>query len=99
GLDLSGAISLGDALSMIERVARIGRGRPVLGGGWDETRWPERRPPTARELDRAGYGGLVYLARVDAHSAVVSSAVLATVPGLAQLPGYRPDGHLSRAAH
>ena len=33
------------------------RGRPVLGGGWDETGWPERRPPTAAELDRAGYGG------------------------------------------
>jgi len=99
GLDLSGALSLADALSMIERVARIGRGRPVLGGGWDDTHWPERRPPTARELDRAGYGGLIYLARVDAHSAVVSSAVLATVPGLAQLAGYRADGHLTRAAH
>ncbi|HEY2300131.1 MAG TPA: amidohydrolase family protein [Jatrophihabitans sp.] len=99
GLDLSGAISLADALSMIERVARISRGRPVLGGGWDDTDWPERRPPSARELDRAGYGGLVYLARVDAHSAVVSSAVLATVPGLAQLAGYHADGHLTRAAH
>ena len=39
--------------------------------------WPEQRPPTAAELDRAGYGGAVYLARVDAHSAVVSSALLA----------------------
>lgn len=99
GLDLSGAQTLAAALDLVERTARAGRGRPVLGGGWDETRWPERRAPTARELDRAGYGGAVYLARVDAHSAVVSSAVLASVPGLAALPGYRADGHLTRAAH
>jgi predicted amidohydrolase YtcJ len=99
GLDLSGAGSLRAALDAIERTARAGRGRPVLGGGWDDTGWPEQRPPTAAELDRAGYGGLVYLARVDAHSAVVSSALLAAVPGLAELPGYRPDGHVTRAAH
>ncbi len=77
GLDLSAAATLAEALELVERAARASRGRPVLGGGWDETRWPEQRPPTAAELDRAGYGGAVYLARVDAHSAVVSSALLA----------------------
>jgi predicted amidohydrolase YtcJ len=96
GLDLGDARSLRAALDRVERAARAGRGRPVLGGGWDETRWPERRPPSAAELDRAAYGGAVYLARVDAHSAVVSSALLAEV---ARLPGYRPDGHVTRAAH
>jgi predicted amidohydrolase YtcJ len=98
-LDLSAAVSLRDALDAVERAARASRGRPVLGGGWDDTAWPEQRPPTAQELDRAGYGGAVYLARVDAHSAVVSSAVLAAVPGLDGLPGYRPDGYLTRGAH
>jgi predicted amidohydrolase YtcJ len=96
GLDLASATSLREALERVERAARTGRGRPILGGGWDETGWPEQRPPTAAELDRAGYGGAVYLARVDAHSAVVSSALLAAVRNLA---GYRPDGHLTRAAH
>jgi hypothetical protein len=99
GLDLGGSPTLHDALDAVERAARAGRGRPILGGGWDETGWPEGRAPTAQELDRAGYGGAVYLARVDAHSAVVSSALLASVPGIAELPGYRPDGHLTRAAH
>jgi predicted amidohydrolase YtcJ len=98
-LDLSEAGSLAELLAVVERAARERRGRPVLASGWDDTRWPERRPPTATELDRAGYGGAVYLARVDAHSAVVSSALLASVPGLAGLAGYRPDGHLTRAAH
>lgn len=99
GLDLRGAASLAEALDAVERVARAGRGRPVLGSGWDETRWPERRPPTSAELDRAAYGGSVYLARVDGHSAVVSSALAAALPGLAGLSGFGPDGFLTRAAH
>lgn len=98
-LNLADTATLGEALDRVEHAARAGRGRPVIGGGWDDTRWPDGRPPTAAELDRAGYGGLVYLARVDAHSAVVSSALLAAVPGAARLAGYRPDGLLTRAAH
>jgi len=99
GLDLSGAASLADALDRVERHSRASRGRPVLGHGWDDTSWPERRPPSTRELDRAGYGGLVYIARVDSHSAVVSSALLASTPGVGALPGYRPDGWLTGDAH
>jgi predicted amidohydrolase YtcJ len=99
GLDLRGADSLGAALSAVERAARAGRGRPVLGGGWDETGWPERRPPTAAELDRAGYGGLVYLARVDVHSAVVSSPLMAAVPDLPARPGFDGTGWQRGPAH
>jgi predicted amidohydrolase YtcJ len=96
GLDLASARSLREALDRVERAARTGRGRPIIGGGWDDTNWPEQRPPTAAELDRAGYGGAVYLARVDAHSAVVSSALLA---GVREQAGYRSDGHVTAAAH
>jgi predicted amidohydrolase YtcJ len=92
GLDLRSTASLAEALAAVQRLAHAGRGRPILGGGWDESRWPEQRPPTAAELDRASYGGAVYLARVDVHSAVVSSSVMAAVPGLADLPGYDPRG-------
>ena len=99
GLDLSPATSLPDALDRVERHSRASRGRPVLGHGWDETNWPEHRAPTARELDRAGYGGLVYISRVDAHSAVVSSALLAATPGVSAQPGYRADGWLTTEAH
>ncbi|HEX2903917.1 MAG TPA: amidohydrolase family protein [Jatrophihabitans sp.] len=99
GLDLAGAPSLAAALVMLERAARAVGGRPILGSGWDETTWPEQRPPTAAELDRAAYGGVVYLARTDAHSAVVSSALLASVAGISSLPGYHPSGHLITDAH
>jgi predicted amidohydrolase YtcJ len=99
GLELGTAGSLAEALRAVERSARSSGGRPLLGSGWDETRWPERRAPTASELDRASYGGVVYLARTDAHSAVVSSALLAAVPGITGLDGYSADGRLTKAAH
>ncbi|MDP9397919.1 MAG: amidohydrolase family protein, partial [Actinomycetota bacterium] len=99
GLDLTGAVSLREALDRLERHARAVRGGIVLGHGWDETRWPERRPPTRQELDRASYGGVVYLTRVDVHSAVASSALLAAVPEVRGQDGYEDAGRLRRAAH
>lgn len=99
GLELAGCASLDEALAAVRDHATRARGRPVLGSGWDETCWPERRAPTAAELDRAGFGGVVYLARTDAHSAVASSALMAAVPELAGLDGYHPSGQLTKQAH
>ncbi len=71
----------------------------MLGQGWDERAWPVPRPPTRAELDEAAPGRPVYLARVDVHSAVTSTALLAVLPGVDGLVGYRPDGLLSQDAH
>ena len=71
----------------------------IVGQGWDERGWPDPRPPTRAELDRAGGDRPVYLARIDVHSAVVSSPVLDRCPGIEERPGYRSDGLLSRDAH
>ncbi|MFN2561236.1 MAG: amidohydrolase [Jatrophihabitans sp.] len=99
GLDLRASGSVAEVLDAVERASRAARGRPVLGSGWDETRWPERRPPTAAELDRASYGGAVYLARVDVHSAVVSSSLMAAVPSVRGIEGFSPDGWQRGPAH
>ena len=99
GLDLTGAASLADCLKQVEAAGRSARGGVVLGHGWDETTWPEHRPPTRQELDRASYGGVVYLSRVDVHSAVVSSSLLAAVPEVRGEEGWSESGHLTRAAH
>lgn len=99
GLDLHGCATLGEALGRVERAARATGGRPILGTGWDETHWPERRPPTAAELDRAAYGGVVYLSRADVHGAVASSALLMLAPEAAGLPGYEGDGLVRLDAH
>ncbi|MBY8851700.1 amidohydrolase family protein, partial [Saccharothrix sp. MB29] len=47
GLDLTGCRSLRDLLDAV----RAAPGPLVWGHGWDETAWPERRPPTRAELD------------------------------------------------
>jgi predicted amidohydrolase YtcJ len=99
GLDLTEITSLTELLAAVEADARRNRGGAVVGHGWDETRWPEGRPPTREELDRASYGGVVYLSRVDVHSAVVSSALLAVAPEIRAQPGYADSGHVSRDAH
>jgi predicted amidohydrolase YtcJ len=99
GLDLVGCADLAECLQRVEMFCRARRGRVVLGHGWDETTWPEHRPPTRAELDRASYGGVVYLSRIDVHSAVVSSALLAVVPEVRAVDGFSDSGHLTTEAH
>jgi predicted amidohydrolase YtcJ len=98
GVDVRSARSVGDILTAVEQASRSGRGRPVLAHGWDERHLAERRPPTRAELDRASAGGVVYLARVDSHSAIVSSA-LAQAAGARDHEGWSDDGRVERDAH
>lgn len=97
GLDLTGCTS---SLECLEAVARHARPGTVLWGqGWDETGWPQHRPPTRAELDRAARGAPVYLCRVDGHSAAVSSALLERVPEAIGAPGWAVAAPLTREAH
>jgi predicted amidohydrolase YtcJ len=99
GLDLVGCPTLAAALDRLERHARTRPSGVVLGHGWDDSRWPERRPPTSAELDRATSGRVAYLTRIDAHSAVASSALLAAVPQVRARDGFSAAGWLIRDAH
>jgi hypothetical protein len=99
GLDLRAAGSAADVLTAVAAAARAGGGRPILGGGWDETRWTDRQVPSAADLDRASYGGAVYLARVDVHSALASSALMAAVPQLRSAAGFDATGWQRGPAH
>ena len=98
GVDLQDARSVTEILERVETASRRRGGRPVLGHGWDDTRLAEGRAPTRAELDRASAGGVVYLSRVDAHSAVLSSA-LAAASGADRLEGWSDDGRAERAAN
>ena len=96
GLDLAGTTSLTEALDRLAAFARTLPADAVIdGAGWDETRWPEGRPPTADELDRAADGRRVYLSRIDGHSGVISSALVPAAKG----DGYDPSGRVERDAH
>ncbi|MCW2528253.1 MAG: amidohydrolase [Pseudonocardiales bacterium] len=97
GLNLAGSVSRTDVLDRVAAFSRDNPGRVVLAEGWDESGWPDPIPPTALELDRAAGGAPIYLARVDGHSAVVSSSVLAKVPE--DDHGFSPLGWLRGSAH
>jgi predicted amidohydrolase YtcJ len=97
GLDLTRTESLADLLDAVRD-----RAEPdvlLWGHGWDETRWPERRPPTRAELDAAAGATPVYLSRIDVHSALVSAALVELVPGARTAPGWSAEGPLARDAH
>ena len=100
GLDLTGCPTLTAALDALAELAHSSQAASVLvGQGWDETDWPEQRPPTGAEIDRAAPGRRTYLTRVDGHSSVISPALAALVPGLTALDGWSDDGRVERDAH
>ncbi|NEX94565.1 amidohydrolase [Caulobacter sp. 17J65-9] len=49
---------------------------PVLGRGWIETHWPEKRFPTRQDLDAVVADRPVVLVRADGHAMVANSAAL-----------------------
>ncbi|WP_432179890.1 amidohydrolase [Streptomyces sp. NBC_00063] len=100
GLDLSAARDRGEALALVRaHAAARPTDRILLGHGWDAARWPDGEPLTRAELDEATGGRPLYLSRIDVHSAAVTTALLDLVPGIADRPGFTPDGPLTRDAH
>ncbi|MEK0100635.1 amidohydrolase, partial [Streptomyces sp. A475] len=100
GLDLSAARDRGEALALVRaHAAARPTDRILLGHGWDAARWPDGEPLTRAELDEAAGGRPLYLSRIDVHSAAVTTALLDLVPGIADRPGFTPDGPLTRDAH
>lgn len=101
------SLQLGDARSaaeILDAVAAAIAGQPadagatVLGHGWDESSWTDQALPSREELERAAGGRHVFLSRVDAHSALVSSS-LAEAAGLSGLEGFSSGSQVTRHAH
>ncbi|MGY1717068.1 amidohydrolase [Geodermatophilus sp. SYSU D01106] len=99
GLDLHSRSSLAAAVAAVAAAHRAAPSGVLLGTGWDETGWPEGRGLTRADLDAVVGDRPVYLARVDVHSATVSTALLDRVPGVRDLPGFAADGQLRLDAH
>ncbi len=76
-LDLSGAVSLEDALAEIAEFAEENQGRPwILGGGWNQEKWGLGRFPTAAELDAVVSDRPVMLERADGHAIWANSLAM-----------------------
>ena len=69
------AASRAQCLQMVADYAAAHPERPVWGHGWDESAWPEDAPLSTGDLDRVLGDRPAYLARVDVHSAVASTAL------------------------
>ncbi|OBK95969.1 amidohydrolase [Mycobacterium asiaticum] len=99
GLDLRPAGSRQQFLRLLADYAVAHPGQPIWGHGWDESTWSDDTAPRTDDLD-AALGDLpAYLARVDVHSAVASSALRRLVPGLADAKGFDPQRPLTADAH
>jgi predicted amidohydrolase YtcJ len=105
GLDLRSATSRRHCLQLIVDYAAAHPGQPLWGHGWDESAWPENQPPTTAELDAVVGDRPAYLTRIDAHSALASTALRRLTPGspaanhplAAQQPLSEDAHHLARA--
>ena len=77
-LDLTDTRSLAEALAKVAAYAKANPDRPwILGRGWNQELWPEKRFPTAAELDAVVGDRPVWLERVDGHAGWANSKALA----------------------
>jgi len=76
-LDLVGTSSLGE---LQQRLRSYAAAHPdskwILGAGWNQELWPDKRFPTAADLDLAVADRPVVLTRVDGHALVANSAAM-----------------------
>lgn len=76
-LDLIGTTSLADLQQRLKDYADANPGSGwIVGRGWNQELWPDKRFPTAADLDKVVSDRPVWLVRVDGHAAVGNSAAL-----------------------
>lgn len=99
GLDLRAATSVHHCLQLVAEFVRANPDGPIWGHGWDESGWPEAVPPSTDDLDVVVGDRPAYLARVDVHSAVASTALRRHTSGLSAAKGFDPQLPLAADAH
>ena len=76
-LDLVGTSALSDLQQRLRSYAAARPNDPwITGRGWNQELWPDKRFPTAADLDSVVADRPVILERVDGHAVVVNSAAL-----------------------
>lgn len=95
-LSLNGVSSLAELRRLVsERAQKAAPGEWVLGRGWDQDFFVEKRYPTKKDLDEAGQGRPVYLTRACGHLSVVSSKAL-EIAGITRDTPDPPGGAIDR---
>jgi predicted amidohydrolase YtcJ len=97
--DLRGSQSVAEAVGRVRKFAADhADARWIVGRGWNQVLWPDRRFPTAQDLDAAISDRPVLLSRVDGHAIWVNGAALR----LAGITASTPDpsgGQIIRGAN
>ena len=76
-LDVTGSGSLPELQRRLAAYAAANGGKGwITGRGWNQELWPEKRFPTAADLDAVVADRPVALERVDGHATIVNSAAL-----------------------
>jgi predicted amidohydrolase YtcJ len=75
-LDLTGSASLAEMLAALGKAAEQQPTGWVVGRGWDQNDWPEKRFPTAEDLETAAPGRKVWLQRIAGHAGVASAEAM-----------------------
>jgi len=76
-LDLTGTTSLTDLQQRLKAYAAANpNAKWILGRGWNQELWADKRFPTAADLDAVVSDRPVWLGRVDGHAAVGNSAAM-----------------------
>ena len=76
-LNLEGAVDFQDCMNLVsEHAAATAEGEWVLGQGFNETDWPDKRMPLRQDLDKAAPRNPVVIWRCDLHLAVANSEAL-----------------------
>lgn len=90
--DLVGTRDNADVIARLrEYAARLPKDAWIIGRGWDQNDWPEKRFPNAADLDAAFPDRPVWLERVDGHAGWANTAALRAVTR--DLSGdWQPDG-------
>jgi hypothetical protein len=77
-LDLTGTTSIEDLQRRLKAYADAHPDYPwIVGRGWNQELWSDKRFPTAADIDAAVAARPVWLGRVDGHAAVANSAAMA----------------------
>ena len=76
-LDLTGTTSIADLQKRLRTYAAANPDAHwILGRGWNQELWSEKRFPTAADIDSVVADRPVWLGRVDGHAAVANSAAM-----------------------
>lgn len=95
-VDLIGVKTLDEMRTRLAaKVATAKPGDWILGGGWDETKWPVKALPSRWDLDEVSGGHPVFLDRVDGHLAVANTRAL-QLAGVTIASRDPQGGHIDR---